>query len=530
MHSTKNWSTLATLSTLALKCFGAGVAVAAAIALSGCDTQKVAVDPAQAQSNRLVAEPPTFSGRSLHLRRFTEFSPGCNIISMTTKPASVANPNLFVTLQEGQVFELKQPGDRVQPVLWFDYDRAIADSFKGAGYRPTLDLGDAKHGGLRSVAFHPLYAQNGKFYTSAMVKIAPTAEGLHYLGPKPERVGAESLLAEWTFDLSTNTVEPGSYRELFRIRMRKFDHPIKEIAFNDVAEPGDVDYGLLYVTHGDGSPQAAATGGGQSLNDALGKVLRINPLATDLAPYSTPHSPFANSPDALAEIFTYGHRNPHTLSFARGSDGTSHAIVADTGRDNIEEINLLQAGGNFGWSLREGTFVHNQRRGRKRIGYGLGYGVDLLPSDESLRHNFIYPAAQYAHVSEPNRIDNGAGITGGYVVTNPASDLLGHYLLADFVKLGHVFSVEFERLLKARTSLKPGDSPAVLRPAVLERLPITLDSDADGTIDARTDTLTELFGSPRTDVRFGRGSRGKIFLSSKVTGVIYVVVNALEPP
>lgn len=61
---------------------------------------------------------------------------------------------------------------------------------------------------------------------------------------------------------------PTSYGEAFRVAMPRYDHPIKQIVFKA---------GYLYIGHGDGSLSSAIAGGGQG-NDALGKVLRIDPL------------------------------------------------------------------------------------------------------------------------------------------------------------------------------------------------------------------------------------------------------------
>ena len=65
-----------------------------------------------------------------------------------------------------------------------------------------------------------------------------------------------------------------------------------------MARSGDEDYGLLYVGHGDSGGWKLTFVGGQNRDDALGKVLRIDPLETPDAPYGVRGSPFADDPDA----------------------------------------------------------------------------------------------------------------------------------------------------------------------------------------------------------------------------------------
>jgi hypothetical protein len=56
-------------------------------------------------------------------------------------------------------------------------------------------------------------------------------------------------------------------------------------------------------------------------------------------------------PPALGEIYAYGFRNAHRLSW--DTDGTMFAN--DIGMNHIEEINIIRNGGNYGWMAREGS-------------------------------------------------------------------------------------------------------------------------------------------------------------------------------
>ena len=86
---------------------------------------------------------------------------------------------------------------------------------------------------------------------------------------------------------------------------------------------------FLYVTTGDASDPTIAPN-----RDALaGKVLR---LTDDGAP--APGNPFGN------RTFTYGHRNPQGIVFANGA-----LYITEHGPTDNDEINRVEAGGNYGW-------------------------------------------------------------------------------------------------------------------------------------------------------------------------------------
>lgn len=456
-----------------------------------------------------------FSGGTLHLQAFAD--PGDNkIISMTTRPG---DGSLYTVTQSGAVYAIDRLGNSSE---WFNYNTAVSSAVSNASNGYVLDSPSNAHGGLRSVAFHPEFQTNGKFYTSAMIDRPSNTSGFNYLGNSSSGFDAESAVVEWTYDHSSGQVLSNSYRELFRVRMPVFDHPIKQMGFNPFSNPGDGDYGLLYITHGDGSVQSATAGGGLNPGDALGKVLWINPLAAAGLPYTTPDNPFVGVSGTLDEIYTLGHRNPHHISFAEDGAGNSFALVAEAGRDNIEEVNLLQAGGNYGWADREGTFVHLASGGYVN-------GVSPLPANEWELNDYIYPAAQYDHDASPGNGFVGSAVAGGFVINNASDpDLQGQYIFADFgFKSGHVYHADFTEILNAHTQLQDGELPSALTQADIFRLQLTLDSDGDGNVDRVANDLNTLLQLNRNDVRFGMGINGEMYLSSKQTGLVYLVTNSI---
>ncbi|WP_228546072.1 PQQ-dependent sugar dehydrogenase [Halegenticoccus tardaugens] len=87
--------------------------------------------------------------------------------------------------------------------------------------------------------------------------------------------------------------------------------------------------GALFVTTGDASEAELA----QDRDSLAGKVLR---LTLDGEPH--PDNPFGTA------VFTYGHRNPQGLAFREGT-----LYSTEHGPDTDDEINVLEAGRNYGW-------------------------------------------------------------------------------------------------------------------------------------------------------------------------------------
>ena len=352
-----------------------------------------------------------FSGATLNLQLYADPGDDVRLNSIASQPFNTGNMNSFLTTQEGRVYEIASQGTGMRSTsTFFDYDAAINERFSNTdGY---VLAGSAGQEGLQGIAFHPEFATNGRFYTSAMVTSPTDRSGFSYLGNSvgPD-VDWEGVVAEWTFDPGTGRVNANSYRELLRIQTPEREHPLKLPIFDPYAAPGDENYGLLFFANGDGDNQGngrqVVPGRAQDLENALGKFIRIDPLEDTInnRPYSVPATnPFVNDADALGEIYTLGHRNPHTYAFALDAAGNSQLLVGEIGQDNIEEINLLQSGGDFGWSEREGAFVRDGRE------------VSSLPGNEASLNDFIFPVAQYAH-SGP-----GQAVASGFVIDIEGQD------------------------------------------------------------------------------------------------------------
>src|SRR5262245_43304170 len=210
-------------------------------------------------------------------------------------------------------------------------------------------------GGLVSFAFDPEYATNGIFYTVhtetnnpnlSPVPVTNSLPGLNTNGytvtdvvnPPAGNVMRQSVLVEWHDTNINNTTFEGTAREILRVGFNGNIHPMGDLIFNPLAQPGDPDYRNLYISNGDGS--SGETPGSthpipQRLDALQGKILRITP-DTALRPadelssnerYRIPTNGLDPNPFAFLsltnvkkEIYAYGFRNPHRLSWDPVSD------------------------------------------------------------------------------------------------------------------------------------------------------------------------------------------------------------------
>lgn len=449
-------------------------------------------------------------GRQLVVEPFVEMPLASNGRPARWNDLEFFGDRLFVVdEQDGKVFEITGG----EPVLWFDIKSAI-QSATGR----SLSISNVFHGGVRGMAFHPDFEINGKFYTSVMEQ-RPVDPSLHtYLSDSAGTVDADSVLIEWTASTNTLAIDASSYREVFRIGIPEYDHPIKQIAFNPSAVPGDAEYGLLYVAHGDGSVESTTAVGGQG-NNALGKILRINPLATAESGFSVPQSnPFINDASLPDAVFSYGHRNPHHLSFTRAGQ----LLAAETGRDNIDEVNLIARGADYGWAEREGAYV-------QLAGGALVTGISALPDDDAL-NGYVYPVIQYGHTAVVGAAVTRQALGGGFVVEN-GSVLDGQYFYIDFVRSGQIFHSSLTDILQATTR----GAPSTLTVAKSYLATVAFDHDANADTEALDNSMQEVVFSAngfinfdgRVDVRIGQGPRGELYLMSKRNNQIYRVSNSL---
>jgi len=282
--------------------------------------------------------------------------------------------------------------------------------------------------GLLGVAIHPDFAHHPKVYTHTSEPVGGAAD---FTVPMTGSFDHQDVIAEWTVSPGNpNVVNAASRRELLRN-----DHP--ESNHNGGAMRFGPD-GYLYFTIGDGGAGDdqgaghAAGGNAQNTISVLGKIMRIDvdgggtPSAN--GQYGIPSTnPFVGNPGAVHEIYAYGLRNPYQFSFDKL---TGDLYVGDTGQDNIEEIDRITAGGNYGWRVKEGSFFFNPN------GNAVGF-VTVQPVVFPVPPDLIDPIAEYDH-------DDGEAIVGGAVYRGSGvTALQGRYVFGD---LGTDFAAPSGRL------------------------------------------------------------------------------------
>ncbi len=448
---------------------------------------------------------------TLTVQPFARLPMGSNGLPPRLNAMAYSGNRLFVSDElDGRIMEITSG----TPTLFFDVAEAI-NTVTGR----NLDRSSTWHAGLRSFAFHPDFANNGRLYVAVMETRPPDPQNHHYLSSSSTTIGADSVLIEFEVNPQTYVVDPTTYRSLFRVGMPVYDHTIRQIGFNPDAVPGSTDYGLLYIAHGDGS-EASATAGGGLNNDARGKILRINPLAQDGQDYTVPASnPFKGDANWLDEIYSIGHRNPHHIAFI----GPGELLIAEPGRDNIEELNLVTGGQSFGWPAREGTYVHLQRS-------GLVVGIEQLPADDA-SFGYTYPVVQLGHEGPEGATFVRQAIGGGYPgKTGTAFE--NKYLYCEFAATGKIYYSDLDAIRAATTS---GDPTRLTRAPILEAK-ISFDDDRNPSTPALAmDSMVDVvIASPdfsnaagiRADIRFGRGPLGELYLMSKRNRMVYLITNS----
>ena len=271
-----------------------------------------------------------------------------NFVEFASVPDAGADPPRMDLL-------LDEPGTRRMFVNTMQ-GMLYAVSYDGKTVKPYLDLNDPKWGnpvqfagserGFQSFAFHPQFARTGtpgygRFYTYAdTTNMAPMADFV----PLGTGHTHDEILLEWTArDPKGAAYDGGAPRELFRIAHPFPNHNGGQIAFNPLARPGTPEFGLLYIGSADGGSGGDPYNQSQNLTSIFGKILRIDPLGKNSRNGKSgipPSNPFARNPDALGEIYSYGHRNPQRFSW---DPKNGNMFEAEIGQNINEEVNQITA-------------------------------------------------------------------------------------------------------------------------------------------------------------------------------------------
>jgi glucose/arabinose dehydrogenase/mono/diheme cytochrome c family protein len=378
--------------------------------------------------------------------------------------------SVFILDQRGILY--KQVNQK--PVVWLDISK----------WKPNFINQPGLATGFGSFAFHPAFARNGIFYTTHSE--AAHSKKADFAIPDSVKQTLQWVLCEWKNSNPKASSFSGTCRELMRIDMVAGIHGVQEIIFRPKAKSGDEDYGQLYIGVGDGG---SVENGYPFLthhpDKIWGTILRIDPMGINSKnrQYGIPLSnPFMKNQDTntVREIYADGFRNPNRITWTSRGE----MLVTNIGQANIEAIDIVLKGHDYGWPIREGKFVMHPD--------GNINNLYPLPANDSVFH-ITYPIAVFDH-------DEGKAIEGGYEYEGRAiPELRGKYLFGD-IPTGRLFYINI-------MDLKWGKTAPVKEWFV--------------SLNGKRSALRDICGQNRVDLRFAKDEKGEIYIFTKPDGKIY---------
>jgi glucose/arabinose dehydrogenase len=312
---------------------------------------------------------------------------------------------------------------------------------------------------LFAMAFHPNFAENGKFYVTYATPIVVEAELAKMLWWDHTNVVAEYTVSKDDPDKADRETE----RRLSALDWPQFNHNGHWIGFG-----AD---GMLYLSTGDGGyaqdwgvGHNVTEGNGQDMDSLHGKILRLN----------------VDDPAAEWEIYASGLRNPWRCSFDM-ADGTT-LYCGDVGQNSYEEVDVIAEGDNLGWRRMEGTHCFD-------------YVNPNDHPDSCDTAGLTPPILEYENcTARPADVCKGISVTGGYVYRGSHAEWDGKYIFGDWSKTfaamdGQIFfgtkGADGTWTMEVATTDMAGKNPYILAFA----------QDADGEVYALTSITTGPVGS-----------------------------------
>jgi len=375
--------------------------------------------------------------------------------------------------------------------------------------------------------FHPEFAKNGLFYTVHGERAQGNPATPNFIPPgyTAKDVTHHNVITEWKANNPAANTFDGTRRELLRVAhvVMNLTHPFGYVGFNPTAKPGSEDYGLLYTSGSDlgfsngGGPNANNPTQTQRLDSVITAILRFDPRSPSvskgtkgLGDYTIPMTnklAADGDPKTLGEIYAYGFRNAHRLSWDL-TDGTMFAN--DIGMNHIEEVNIVRNGGNYGWMKREGYWENGMIRPGGALNQLYELPAEVL--DGRKKDEFTYPVAIYDH-------GEGQAISGGFAYHGRIAALRGKFVFGD-IQRGRLFAADLAEMKKADDGIPQTVAPVeeiqlYVRGAGGRRTYVTLRDLVERTMGA---SMT------RADLHVSQSRDGELFVTSRQDGVIRMLV------
>lgn len=283
-----------------------------------------------------------------------------------------ASNRVFVGIQQGIIHVFPNDDKAEKTKIFLDIQDRVTYSDK------------TNEEGFLGLAFHPKYKSNGEFFVFYTTKKEKMTNVLSRFKVKKD---------------NPDEADPASEEILLKVKRPDWNHDGGTVCFGPD--------GYLYLVLGDGGGADDRYKHALKMDSMLAKVLRIDiDKKDDGKAYAVPKdNPFVGKQGVLPEIWAHGVRNFWRMSFDRK---TGKLWAGEVGQNLYEEINIVEKGGNYGWSKRESLHPFSKD------------GVDV-------NKDMIDPIWEYHH-------NIGKSITGGHVYRGKnLPELDGYYLYGDYI-------------------------------------------------------------------------------------------------
>lgn len=352
------------------------------------------------------------------------------------QPVATASP----PNETNRLFIVERPGTIVVITNLAIPTRSVFLDLRAATESRNLEAG------LLGMEFHPGFATNGYFYVFWMTYTSTS--------------GFTNVLHDRISRFQVSATDPNVANRASEVAI------LSQPDFSSTHNAGDLKFGpdgYLYVSLGDSDPPVSQTGEkAQSLDKGLfGGILRIDVdnrpgnlppnfhsgVTTNYSiPADNPFIGFTNffgtpvAPENVrTEFYALGLRNPWRFCFKPGS---SEIYCADVGNDLWEEINLVTAGGNYGWPYFEGT---NQYRIPPA-------GFLHTPTPPA---GFVQSAPLLTYLQGPGTNEGYSVIGGLFYEGDSLPGLKGKYIFGDY-RSGHIWATSFDGTMQRVTGIQKG--------------------------------------------------------------------------